>query len=186
MVIGMNKKRGMDLAIACIWGAIGGIALFYMEEGRIKTLILIISGILAFVFFLLAIGERGTEKGGRSPAFSRQSGPISELALLNEEGVQIMAWDMYGKVSMVIGRAGKNSLADVDLSQSPYGAMVDEEHGVLNFSGGNWYIEDLGSENGISIKKGQDGKTYRLSSDNPCIVEQGDQILVGMNRLLMK
>ncbi len=181
----MDKKRGIDLAIVCICGAIGGIALFYIEEGSFRTAVLVVSGILAFVFFLLAIRE-GMEKGGDGSSFSKQSGPILELVLLSEEDTQLMAWDMYGKVSMVIGRSGKNSLADVDLSQSPHGGMVDEEHGVLNFSGGNWYVEDLGSENGTSIKKGQDGKIYRLSSGNPCIVERGDEILVGRNHLLIR
>jgi len=92
----MDKKRGIDLAIVCVCGAIGGIALFYIEEGSFRTAVLVVSGILAFVFFLLAIRE-GMEKGGDSSSFSKQSGPILELVLLSEEDTQLMAWDMYGK-----------------------------------------------------------------------------------------
>ena len=40
----MDKKRGIDLAIVCICGAIGGIALFYIEEGSLRTAVLVVSG----------------------------------------------------------------------------------------------------------------------------------------------
>ena len=83
-------------------------------------------------------------------------------------------------------RKGRKSEADVDLGQGPYAGMVDPEHAVMNYSSGSWYVEDLGSRNGLSVKKSADGKVYRLSSDTPCRLEKGDCLRVGMNRLLLR
>ncbi len=47
-------------------------------------------------------------------------------------------------------------------------------------------MEDLGSKNGIKVKKAMDGKTYQLSADTPCKLECGDVLYVGLNRLLLR
>ena len=47
-------------------------------------------------------------------------------------------------------------------------------------------MEDLGSTNGISVKKAGDGRTYKLSSDTPCRLERGDCLYIGLNRLLLR
>lgn len=188
----MDKRTGMDLWIACICAAITGIAWIYMEEGRNRTWVMA-AGIAAALFFiLLALFEKkGREKrllrgSTEEPMLPADTGTVSELALLSEEDTELMVWDMYGKVSLVIGRDMGENQVDVDLSHSPYSGMVDVEHAVLNFSGGNWYIEDLGSTNGISIRKAQDGRLYKISANTPCRVENGDVLSVGMNRLLIR
>ncbi|MGN0330888.1 MAG: FHA domain-containing protein [Kineothrix sp.] len=183
----MDKRRGIDLCIACICAAIMAISWFYIEEENMRFWVLAVSGAAAVFFALLAAVEKGGGHRGRreTEMLPGQPGMISEIVLLSEEGNELMLWDMYGRTALVIGRAGKESQADIDLSSSPYAGMVDEEHAVLNFSGGNWYIEDLGSENGLSIKKRPDGRVYRLAA-KPCILEAGDQILVGMNHLLVR
>ncbi len=188
----MDKRTGMDLWIACICAAIAGIAWIYMEEGRYRTWVLAAGTAAAVFFILLALSEkkaaerrllRGGVEGHMLPA---DAGTISEMVLFSEEDTELMVWDMYGKVSLVIGRDVGENQVDVDLSQSPYSGMVDVEHAVLNYSGGNWYIEDLGSTNGISIRKAQDGRLYRISANTPCRVESGDVLFVGMNRLMIR
>lgn len=188
----MDKRTGMDLWIACICAAIAGIAWIYMEEGRYRTWVLA-AGIAAAVFFILLAlsekkaGERRLLRGGaEGHMLPEDTGTISEMVLFSEEDTELMVWDMYGKVSLVIGRDRGENQVDVDLSRSPYSGMVDVEHAVLNYSGGNWYIEDLGSTNGISIRKAQDGRLYRISANTPCRVESGDVLFVGMNRLMVR
>ena len=92
----------------------------------------------------------------------------------------------HGKTAMVIGRDVKENQVDIDLGQSAYASMVDIEHAVLNYSAGDWYVEDLGSTNGISVKKAGDGRVYKLSRDTPCRLERGDCLYIGLNRLLLK
>lgn len=188
----MDKRTGMDLWIACICAAIAGIAWIYMEEGRYRTWVLAAGTAAAVFFILLALsekkaGERRLLRGGaEGHMLPEDAGTISEMVLFSEEDTELMVWDMYGKVSLVIGRDVGENQVDVDLSQSPYSGMVDVEHAVLNYSGGNWYIEDLGSTNGISIRKAQDGRLYRISANTPCRVESGDVLFVGMNRLMVR
>ena len=47
-------------------------------------------------------------------------------------------------------------------------------------------MEDLGSANGLRLKKAADGRMYHLSPDMPCRLEKGDCLYVGMNRLLLR
>jgi len=105
-----------------------------------------------------------------------------ELVLLNEEGGRQASWEIYGKNGIVIGRDVGENHVTVNLDHTTYAGMIDIEHAVLNFSGDAWYIEDISSQNGISIQK-NDGRKYKISSGKPCRLELGDVIFVGLTRL---
>jgi len=70
------------------------------------------------------------------------------------------------------------------LGNCEYGALVSIQHAVLNFSLDTWYLEDLGSENGIKIKKADDGNCYQVASNRPVILETGDVIYIARTKLL--
>ena len=192
MVIKVGKRIAVDLWIACICAAMAGIAWIYMDEGRERIWVLAGGAAIALFFALLAFSERKAREKRLLQGSMEEQIPlgdmdnISELALLSEEDTELMVWDMYGKVSLVIGRDVGENQVDVDLSQSSYPGMVDVEHAVLNFSNGNWYIEDVGSNNGISIHKGQANRLYKISANSPCRVESGDILFIGMNRLALR
>ena len=183
------KKRVLDLIIVCFCMAVIGIVLLYPDQVTWRNPILILACILAVLFLLLAVRDKEDrnqymeQPGYGSPG---KDGLITEIVLLNEEDKPLMSWDIYGKTAMVIGRDVKENQVDIDLGQSPYASMVDIEHAVLNYSAGNWYVEDLGSSNGISIKKASDGRVYRLSRDTACRLERGDCLYIGLNHLLLK
>lgn len=183
------KKRVLDLIIVCFCMAVIGIVLLYPDQVTWRNLVLILACILAVLFLLLAVMDKGDrnqymEQSGYS-SLGRDE-PIAEIVLLNEEDKPLMSWDIYGKTAMVIGRDVKENQVDIDLGQSPYASMVDIEHAVLNYSAGSWYVEDLGSSNGISVKKVSDGRVYKLSRDTACRLEQGDCLYIGLNHLLLK
>ncbi len=183
------NKRIIDLSCVCICLAVMGVILLYPDQVRGKEFLLPAAGVLMVIFLLLALKdnrERPKVPGGDNRGLSSKPGPVTELVLLSEEDRDLMAWDLYGRTAMVIGRDVKDNLVDVDLGKSPYASMVEIEHAVLNFSAGNWYVEDLGSANGISVKKAGDGRLYKLSADTPCRLEQGDCLYVGLNRLLLR
>ena len=104
---------------------------------------------------------------------------INKISLIDKTGEIISSWELYGKISMIIGKDIGENFVDVDLSQSPYAAMVDVEHAVLNYSDGDWYIEDLDSKNGVAIKKVGQKKSYKLSATEPCKLDFGDIIFIG-------
>ena len=70
-------------------------------------------------------------------------------------------------------------------SFKPPAEPVGKPYGC-DFSNGNWYIEDVGSNNGISIHKGQANRLYKISANSPCRVESGDILFIGMNRLALR
>ena len=111
---------------------------------------------------------------------------ITQITLLNKNGDGVFSWELYGKTSAVIGKDIRENLVGIDLSQSPYAAMIDVEHAILNYADGNWYIEDLDSANGISIKKFDDNEIYRLSASEPCKLDFDDIIFICMCQLRLE
>lgn len=142
-------------------------------------------GILAGILHLLLPTGPQAESRKREAGF-REEEMVShtpvELVLLNEEGGRQASWEIYGKNGIVIGRDVGENHVTVNLDHTTYAGMIDIEHAVLNFSGDAWYIEDISSQNGISIQK-NDGRKYKISSGKPCRLELGDVIFVGLTRL---
>lgn len=183
------QKRVIDLTIASICLAVLGIVWLYPDEIRGRSILMWVSFAGLAVFSLLALfGKDGKRMAGgnRKSELPSETGQITEAVLLSEEDTELMTWDLYGKTAAVIGRDVKENQVDIDLGSSPYASMVDIEHAVLNYSCGGWYVEDLGSSNGLKVKKAMDGKVYKLSADTPCKLEQGDCLYIGLNRLLLK
>lgn len=138
----------------------------------------------AIIFFHSAwLLYRSLTNRNSSGKIISDSDEITQITLLNEKGQGVTSWELYGRTSAVIGKDLGNNFVDIDLSKSPYAAMVDVEHAVLNYAGGNWYVEDLNSENGISVKKFDKAERYKLSVSQPCKLDFGDIIFVGMCQL---
>lgn len=182
------KNRISDLAAALVCLTAFGIACAYPNMVRYRAPVLWAAGLMAAGLAALsftAARKNGT-KAARQGEPSPEAGLITEIVLLNEEDGELAVWNLYGRTSALIGRDVKENEVDIDLSQGPYAGMADIEHAVLNFSAGSWYVEDLGSKNGLRLKKAADGRMYRLSPDMSCKLEKGDCLYVGMNRLLLR
>lgn len=185
----MNKKRAVDSAVVFVCLALFLIAFVYAGRIRYHEPLMWISGILGVLFLIMALkdsDDNGSISRKRDGTLPSESGLITEMVLLSEEDTELCIWDIYGKTAVVIGRDVKENRVDIDLNASPYASMVEIEHAVMNFSSGNWYIEDLGSKNGIRIKKAADDKVYQLSADTPCRVGRGDILYIGLNRLMLR
>ncbi len=115
-----------------------------------------------------------------SPRYDTKKRGISEILLIGEDNNITDTWDIYGKTSIVFGRDEGSFQVDVNLKNTDYAGTIDGEHAVMNYSSGSWYIEDLDSENGTRIQRGGNGKVYKVSSREPCRVERGDIIYLGL------
>lgn len=185
----MARKRAWDMAGFFICLALLLTVFLYAEQIRGREYLMWASGILGGFFLVMAVvdqeGKTGSMDRQEREAHAKREA-ATELVLLNEDDQVAGRWDLYGKTAAVIGRDVKENQVDIDLSASPYASMVEIEHAVLNFSAGSWYVEDLGSANGISVKKAEDGRVYRLSADTPCRIMKGDILQVGMSRLQLR
>ena len=47
-------------------------------------------------------------------------------------------------------------------------------------------MEDLASKNGISVQSSKDGRKYKLAPDQPCKLDAGDILYIGLARLLIR
>lgn len=176
-------KIGFDIAIlvsvACIIFLIiyrGGYPLW------LKVLILLF-GLSAAADLTLLLGGRGSVREYERTA-SPHSLKVGQLVLLDEHDKPLKSWDLAGRTALIIGKKNDQEDVDIDLTECEYGTFIDDLHGVLNYCLDSWYMEDLGSTNGIKIKKVEDGGCYKVTN-RPCKVSAGDVIFVANTRLLL-
>lgn len=174
----MNQKTTLDTAIiiSCITGII--LSYTYLDNPVQRNISIGILVTIGIQFFLLAIMDAAGKKQSKYRPVRRKE--ISEILLLGEENNITAVWDIYGKTSIVFGKEAKENQIDINLKNTDYAGTVDGEHAVMNYSNGNWYIEDLESENGTRIQRGGEGEKYRVSSREPCKVEKNDIIYLGL------
>ena len=86
---------------------------------------------------------------------------IRQLILLDDQNKPIKSWDLSGKIAVVIGKGMTRKRFDVDLEDCEYSTFIDPQHAALNFCQNFWYIEDLGSQNGIQIRRWRMGSVIK-------------------------
>ena len=183
----MKKRRLVDFFLILTGGAIALISYFYLD-GDLRWWLVALGCGMILIFLILAIRERHAIplQAGAPILNMPPVAKVTEVLLLNEEDQTLATWPLYGKVSMVIGRDVGENRVDINLMPSTYASTVEVEHAVLNYTGGSWYVEDLGSKNGVSVQSCKDGRKYKLASDQPCKLDAGDIIYIGLARLLIR
>lgn len=180
----MNGKRLADIMVCSFSVAIMVLSYCYVEQETTRMSLCVMAGIAFCLFFILAIVDRD-RKGSprRQRGRNRHSrGGIHTLMLLDEDNSIVTEWNIAGKTSLLIGRDTHREDVDINLANTAFGGMIDRQHAVLNYAAGQWYIEDLDSTNGIRIQK-PDGRIYEVSKTQPCQVEKGDVLFIGLTRL---
>lgn len=159
--------------------ALGIFITSYINEIGIKQIVFCVGSGIVFAIFFISLFQKTSKKNIANHILTSK---ITELALLNDNQQSIAFWEMYGKVSLVLGLDIGENKVDVSLLNSTYSSTIDVEHAVLNYSGDKWYIEDLGSQNGTSIIK-SDGKKYKITTNKPCLLEKDDIICISLTKL---
>ena len=119
-------------------------------------------------------------------AFGIDNTALSKLILKDDDGKFIKSWEMNGKTSLLIGKKTKNNEIDIDLSDTVYASLVSREHAVLNYTGKQWYFEDIGSSNGSGIKRKSDGKKFKVEEGKAYRVYNGDTIYIANTQIMVK
>ena len=111
---------------------------------------------------------------------------IGKLILKGEDGKNLKVWDTGNKKSLLIGKSSPEAEVDIDLSDVEYASLISKQHAVLNCSGENWYVEDIGSTNGSGIKRRNERSRFRLEADKPYPIHSGDIIYIANTKILVK
>ena len=170
----INVFIGVIIALICV------VAYITIESLYIRALIITIAigfGIWCFVclYKKLHIEEIVTDESN-----------ISGIELVNEDNEIIRTWDIGEQISFLIGKNTIDEQVFIDLNASIYSTLIENNHAVLNYAAGKWYIEDLSSKSGVSIQKIDDNKKYRIARDTPCEIKKGDIIFISKVKLLLK
>ncbi len=180
----MNKKAALDIAIiiSCMTGAV--LSYVYLDniERTVSLTLLGAVGAVSLLFIYADMNQRHKRRDG----YDTGKTEISEILLLGEDNNITDTWDIYRKTSIVFGKDAGENQVDINLKNTDYAGTVDGEHAVMNYSNGRWYIEDLDSENGTRIRRNGVDKPYRVSSREPCKVEKGDIIYLGLAPLMVR
>ncbi len=188
MQIFNNKKVRLDLSVYIICMLIFLLTLFYVDDEGFRTDLIngsLLLGLFScFLFIYDALKAYYAEREEPELSFmDHRPGKLTRLSLINEDGKIIRSWELFDRIALVIGRDVGENHVDVDLHEAAYASLIEIEHAVLNFSGGYWYIEDLGSKNGVRVKKAVDGKIYQMAADQPCRLDAGDILILGLTHL---
>jgi len=112
---------------------------------------------------------------------------INSIELVNEDNEIIRNWTIGERISFLIGKNGMDNDVFIDLTSSIYSNLIENNHAVLNYAAGKWYIEDLSSDkSGVSIQKADDNQKYRIVKNTPCELKRGDIIFISKVKLLLK
>lgn len=134
-----------------------------LEQSLLIFYLLVFVGVLALADLIYQVycqkrKENIQEKQEPSKTGVQETG---RLILLDEEDQPVKSWDIAGRISILIGKSGGEDDVDVDLEDCAFSAFIDYEHAALNFCMEQWYIEDLGSQNGVRVRKADDGECYK-------------------------
>lgn len=180
-----KKRRLLDLAIlaaSCLWLFIAWYSGLSDWIIQISIIVIILIGGVVIIDLIKQTNHPYDQQVLEEQAATAFS--AHELVLLNEEDRAIRAWDLTGRTAMVIGRKNRGEEVDVDLSDCEYSALISVQHAALNYCLDSWYLEDLGSQNGIQLKKVEDGRCYQVASNRPCKISAGDVIYIAKTKLL--
>ena len=178
-----KKKIVLDIAVL-ICSVLFNLCFFYLNRKGMWIQIPIGAvSILALADILVLVTPHHTKIRQSAAEYGTMTG-ASQLVLLDEKENPVKSWDLEGKTALIIGKKNEEEEIDVDLEDCEYSTFIDPQHAVLNFCLDSWYLEDLGSQNGVKIKKVEDGGCYQVTN-RPCRLSAGDIIYIANTRLLL-
>ena len=170
----INVFIGVIIALICV------VAYITIESSSTRALIIIVAIVFGIWCFVSLYKKLHREE------IVVDKSNISGIELVNEDNEIIRTWNIGERISFLIGKNGNPEEMLIDLNSSIYSRFIENNHAVLNYAAGKWYIEDLSEKSGITIKKTDDDVKYRIVKDAPCELKRGDILYISKVKLLIK
>jgi len=158
---------------------------FYVEIAWIRAIGAILLTAVVIIWMLveyaMRFGNRKIKKTNTEPAAI-----IKRLILMNPDGEREKEWHCEGVSSFLIGKGTTINSVDIELGDTQYSEYISNEHAVLNHMQGTWYLEDLGSMNGVGLKKRGEEYTLRLKPGVAYKIDEGDIIYISKAKILVR
>lgn len=138
------------------------------------------------VFLSALIWIRFEYNRGKYVDKSEKEPEIKKFVLITRDGDREKEWSCEGTVSFLIGKGNSQHEVDIELGDTHHSNYISNEHAVLNYSDGCWYIEDLNSFNGVGLKKKGDEFAFRLKPLTAYKIDEGDIIYISKTKLLVR
>jgi len=116
----------------------------------------------------------------------RRKSHLQTISLLDEQEKVIKEWHIAKEQGLLIGKQTPRQTVDIDLSEADYAVLIDEEHATLNCVNGQWYVEDLNSENGTGVKLPDQLRIKKLQEKEQVKVCSDTRLYIGKTILLLK
>lgn len=111
----------------------------------------------------------------------------STLVLLSDTQKAVKLWTLTGKITMLVGRGADETQDGIDLADTEYATLIDEQHAALNYTPPGWTIEDLNSKNGTVIQRAGEEHGQPLAPGVPYLIRPGDVLCIaGDTRIAVK
>ena len=117
---------------------------------------------------------------------SAQKKGMPVMALIGEQGNELLKWSLDGKTAIVIGKGTETEPVDIDLSGSAMAQMISKQHAVLNYTDNGWYVDDIDSKNGTRVKKKNQSALLDVKLVGAVEVEAGDIIYIANAMLQLR
>lgn len=181
----------MSIVDNLIWAAIGALIVIvcYLDtELPVKAVYIAIILVFAFVYMWFIYYKAANELQIATPVdmVKEKNIHIRKVLLLNDEHQVLKQWNIDGKAGLLIGKNTENTKVDIDLSDTALAALISDEHALLNYTNGNWYVEDFDSEQGTAVQKYNKKDMEYLNKAEPVQLESGDYIYIGKTILQVR
>lgn len=185
-----NREKRIKIILDLLTLLLGtGLSVYIFSREKIQNWhVVILVAVFLFMVWtvldLIFLFLRGDAKIQLYEREEYQGNGLQRLILLDENDKPVKSWDLQGRTSLIIGKEGENQELDIDLSDCEYSSFIDFQHAVLNFSLDQWYVEDMESQNGVRVRKVEDGECYKVIH-RPCKVVAGDILYIANTKLLL-
>lgn len=181
----MKTKRMISYTVVTLIALMVAVFLYllYFENQDTQLQLL---GTFALLTVILIWGTIEYSRRSKPIIIEVEESNIKKFVLMSGDGENEQEWYAGGAKSFLVGKSTAVTEVDIELGQTHASSYISNEHAILNYSQGDWYIEDLESRNGVGIKRKMDEHVFRIQPLTAYKINEGDIIYISKVKILVR